>query len=124
MPLASGDGPVLVTVQLRVREGQANDRLPQLVGWSGLAVLGRIETWPRVAIGVSPPVHHDAGDVAGGIEAGAREQLDHLLANLGFVRLVARAEQARATGVTLLHERQAILIEGDVEGEKVRLVGV
>jgi hypothetical protein len=69
-----------------MREGNpAEGSVAKRVASSRLPIQSKKEARLWVNECVAKSIHHDASDVAFGIEPGSREHLGHLLANLAFI---------------------------------------
>src|SRR5688572_1040534 len=124
LALARCVAPVLVPVQLRVRERDPPNGLPQHLWRSRLAVAAKVETGRGTDVRVPPPIENHARDVRSRVEAGPSEQPNELLADLDLVVAVARPEHVRPRRSRLRLDRRARPLEWDVERENRRAIGV
>src|SRR6266702_2545864 len=116
--------PILIAFQFRMRERKASQRLSQYIARRRLAILGKIEAWPRVDVGVTPTVEYDPGNVPTRIEARTAEHFYHLKANLTFIFPVCRAQHSSAGNWPLLRQWEAQFVEWHIEGQQIGFIRI
>src|SRR5215216_2441838 len=96
LPFAGGIHPVLMAVELRVRERHTAGRLTKYLRSRGLSVSSVVEAGCRAHVRVAPSIENHARDVGAWVEPGSAKQPNELLANPHLVVAIARRKHLRA----------------------------